>query len=113
MEGDTHLAIFQSRSGRIPSFVLEEDIETSYGTGGNGGKSLMHRIVNDDDGDDNNAALVAEERYCSVVLLRCIGCGVIKGYEMGASDYQPELSRFFIGQTSLGRQYLRCICLLL
>ena len=73
----------------------------------------MRRIVNDDDGDDTDAASVAEERYCSVVLLRCIGCGVIKGYEMGASDYQPELSRFFIGQTSLGRQYLRCICLLL
>jgi hypothetical protein len=113
MEGDTHLAIFQSRSGRIPSFVLEEEIETSYGTGENGGKSSMRRIVKDDDGGDTDAASVAEERYCSVVLLRCIGCGVIKGFEMGASDHQPVLSRFFIGQTSLERQYLRCIHLLL
>ncbi len=84
----------------------------SYSTGGNGGKSLMRRIVNNDDGDDNDAALVAEEQNCSVVLLRCIRCGVIKGYEMGALDHQPVLSRFFIGQTSPGRQYLRCIRLL-
>ena len=76
--------------------------------GGNGSKSSMRRIVNDD--DDSDAASVAEERNCSVVLLRCI---IIKGYEMGASDHQPVLLRFFIGQTSPERQYLRCIRLLL
>jgi hypothetical protein len=30
----------------------------------------------------------------SMLRLKCLGCGVITGYETGASDHQPVLSRF-------------------
>jgi endonuclease/exonuclease/phosphatase family metal-dependent hydrolase len=42
---------------------------------------------------------VVMEEYSA--QLQCIGCGVMTGYEVGASDHQPVLSRFvIIGQIS-------------
>jgi endonuclease/exonuclease/phosphatase (EEP) superfamily protein YafD len=32
----------------------------------------------------------------SMLRLKCLGCGVLTGYETGASDHQPVLSRFGI-----------------
>lgn len=37
-----------------------------------------------------------QEDDCKTSLLKCVGCGVISGYENGASDHQPVLSRFAI-----------------
>ena len=35
----------------------------------------------------------SDEMECNVTL-QCMGCGVVTGYENGASDHQPVLSRF-------------------
>ena len=44
--------------------------------------------------NDNVGGNVVMEEYSA--KLQCIGCGVLTGYEDGASDHQPVLSRFVI-----------------
>jgi endonuclease/exonuclease/phosphatase family metal-dependent hydrolase len=49
--------------------------------------------------DNVGGSDVVMEEYSA--KLQCIGCGVLTGYEDGASDHQPVLSRFvIIGQIS-------------
>ena len=60
----------------------------------------MRSIVANDDDDDDDVASAAEQRYRAAVL-RCVGCGVITGYEMGASDHQPVLSRFVVDDAAV------------
>jgi endonuclease/exonuclease/phosphatase family metal-dependent hydrolase len=49
--------------------------------------------------DNVGGSDVVMEEYSA--KLKCIGCGVLTGYEDGASDHQPVLSRFvIIGQIS-------------
>lgn len=43
--------------------------------------------------DDGGSSVLLEEYRAR---LQCIGCGVMAGYEDGASDHQPVLSRFAI-----------------
>ena len=59
----------------------------------------MRSIVANDDDDDDAAS--AAEQWDRAAVLRCVGCGVITGYEMGASDHQPVLSRFVVDDAAV------------
>lgn len=41
-------------------------------------------------------SIVTKENTFRKFRLKCLGCGVLTGYESGASDHQPVLSRFAI-----------------